>query len=736
MVALTVLRIRSDRTFQGFAAAVACVMTILLPVRLVAQTPPRDSLSRRDSTAQALTPFSVRATRSSTSPFAAPLAITHIDREAFAAKAGFGLQDAMAMVPGALVQSRYGTSDVRLVIRGFGARGAGDRSNAGTSRGVRVLLDGIPETEPDGRTAFDNIDLGIAESVDVIRSNASALWGNAAGGVVSVSTVPTADRPFATVQWQSGSFGLQRYLAQTGAPIGRGGVAYASFSNTTFGGWRANSDARRVTVTVGIAAPVSDHTTLRLHVTGANNLFHVPGPLSAEQFRANPQQANGTYASRDERRYNRMARIGTTVEHRFDARQSLTAMTYINPKYLQRSERGTFRDFTRYHGGGNVAYNRVDPLSKTLSNRLTIGLDQAYQDGAIQFYSLNSTNGRGTTLRDNKKEGAYNSGLFIENETSIRERLAITVGARGDAIAYDYRNYITPSLDASRTFSQLTPKVGIAWRRTPTHQFYANVGGGIEAPAGNETDPASTFGQDTVTALNPLLEPIRSTTYEVGSKHVLARDPTAFVHSISYDLAGYFTQVVNEIVPYRGGRFYFTAGRAHRAGAELAVRAEVRGQLRLEHMLTVSRNTYARYVVDSVHYSRAGRFADYSGNRIVGIPDWFTNTAVTWAPSGAPRGFSAQAGVQSTGGYFADDANQVRIPASHIVTASVRTSRLLQIGDAQLHGFIAVENLTDRRWIGSAFLNPDVVNGTPLAFEPGMPRTVLVSLAVERGRRR
>ena len=47
-------------------------------------------------------------------------------------------------IPGVIAQSRYGTSDVRLIIRGFGARGAGDRSNSGTSRGIRVLLDGFP----------------------------------------------------------------------------------------------------------------------------------------------------------------------------------------------------------------------------------------------------------------------------------------------------------------------------------------------------------------------------------------------------------------------------------------------------------------------------------------------------------------------------------------------------------------------------------------------------------------
>ena len=708
---------------------------LVVPQLAQAQTK-ADSLARRDSLARTLAPFAVRATRSSQSTFAAPLAITHIDKSQFAGKSGFGLNDALGNVPGVLVQSRYGTSDVRISIRGFGARGAGDRSNAGTSRGVRVLLDGMPETEPDGRTSFDNIDLSAAEGIDVIRSNASALWGNAAGGVISVSTVPVIDRPFATMQYQSGSYGLQRYIAQTGMPIGtKGGVAYATFVNTNFEGWRANSDARRVLLNTGIVAPVGDKTQMRIHLLGANNLFHIPGPLSADQVAADPRQANATYDGRDERRFNRLARLGASVEHQIDDQSSVSVMTYINPKYLQRSERGTFRDFTRYHGGANAAYNRVDVVSPTFTNRFTAGLDQAYQDGAILFYSLSANNGRGTTVRDNKKEGAYNSGIFLEDELTLNDKLGLTLGLRGDAISYYYKNYLNPRTDASRTFSQLTPKLGASWSVSRTHTLYANVGGGVEAPAGNETDPASTFGQDTVTALNPLLEPIRSYTYEVGTKQIFTvGDGSGVLSSVSYDAAAYLTNVRNEIVPYRGGRFYFAAGRARRTGAELAVTAQTRGDLRFENSLTLSRNTYTEYVVDSVHYGKPGAKADYSGNRIVGIPDWFYGSNATWSPSKAPLGLAAQFGVQGTGGYWADDANAVRIPEAHILSASLRADRLVQVGDATVKGFLTVENVEDRRFIGSAFLNPDIVNGKALAFEPGMPRTVMLSFSVTRGR--
>ncbi len=224
-------------------------------------------------------------------------------------------------------------------------------------------------------------------------------------------------------------------------------------------------------------------------------------------------------------------------------------------------------------------------------------------------------------------------------------------------------------------------------------------------------------------------------TYEVGTKQImLVGDGEGFISSLSYDAAAYLTNVTNEIVPYRGGRFYFTAGSAQRTGAEIAVTAMAKGGVRFENSLTLSRNEYTDYVVDSVHYGKPGAKADFSGNRIVGIPDWFYGSNLSWSPSQAPLGLSAQFGVQGTGGYWADDANAVRVTESHILSASLRADRLLQVGDATLKAFVAVENLADRRWIGSAFLNPDIVNGRPLAFEPGMPRTVMLSFSVVRGR--
>ncbi len=688
--------------------------------------------TRRDTTVVTLPPITLTATRTARTVFEVPLAVTQLDRRQLFGTSGYGLGDALSAVPGVVAQSRYGSSDVRITIRGYGARGAGDRSNAGTSRGVRVLLDGFPETEPDGRTSFDGIDLAAAHGLEVVRSNASATWGNAAGGVISISTLPEFDRRFLGVESIAGSFGLRRYVVRAGAALGPGeggGRLSATFVHTDFSGWREHSASERSLLNAALVTPVADHTRLGVFLVGSANRFRIPGPLTRAQVDSAPEQANATYLSRDERRDNRVGRLGLSLEHQLGARQSVSGMLYLNPKYLQRSERGTFRDFTRYHVGGNVLYRLTTPFGSSTAGTLVAGLDRAYQDGAILFYSLAADGTRGDTLRDDRREAAGNLGLFVQEEVLVG-RWGLILGARYDDIAYDYQNYLDPRLDARKSFTGVTPKIGVTYRPTPTHSLYASVGGGVEAPAGNETDPASTFGQDTVTALNPLLDPIRSTTYEVGTKQAVTLDAAGPLRLLSYDAALYQTDVRNEIVPYRGGRFYFTAGRVRRRGAELGLRLDVAGGVSLTTALAYAHHIYHDYVVDSVHYGRPGAFANYAGNRVVGVPEFTYAATLGFAPK-AWNPVRMQLGVQGMSDYFADDANQVRVPAYGVTTLTVGLGEPVRIGGGVgLRGFVTVNNLLDRRYSASAFLNPDVVGGEPMAFEPGLARQLLVSLSL------
>lgn len=682
----------------------------------------------------ALQPVTVTATRQTMSLFAVPLAVSQLKKSDWFGTTGYGLDEALMLIPGVVAQSRYGNQDVRIAIRGYGARGAGDRSNAGTTRGIRVLLDGFPETEPDGRTSLDGVDLAAAHSVEVVRSNASAVWGNAAGGIVSISTLPDPGDPRVSFEPMAGSFGLQRYAARGSMLMGGsgGGILGASFVRSDADGWRAHSASQRSVLNLSMRAPVGDKTELGVYAVGSHNVFRVPGPLTQAQVAADPRQANATYQTRDERRDNRVARLGLTLDHQASDKVGVSALLYANPKALQRSERGTFRDFTRYHLGGNGIVRVATPFGAGVRGALTVGADYAIQDGAILFYSLTAQGTRGDTLRDNKGEGASNAGVFVAEELSFgaNERWNVSAGARYDDITYNYRSYITPSLDDRRSFTGVTPKLGVTYRLAPQHSVYASMGGGIEVPAGNETDPASTFGQDTVTALNPLLEPIRSVTYEIGTKRLWAIGTSSFVRELSYDVALYQTNVTNEIIPYRGGRFYFTAGRVRRRGAELGARVATSAGVTLQAALAWNAHHYTEYIVDSVHYGVPGATADYSGNRVVGVPAFIGSLALDITPA-ALRPVRLRVGVENMGSFYADDANQVQVPSYRIANVSLGTDQPLALGaTVGLNAFVTVNNVLDRHYIASAFLNPDVVAGEPVAFEPGLPRNVLVGVSL------
>jgi iron complex outermembrane receptor protein len=314
----------------------------------------------------------------------------------------------------------------------------------------------------------------------------------------------------------------------------------------------------------------------------------------------------------------------------------------------------------------------------------------------------------------------------------VSDKLSLLLGARYDKIMYNYRSFLTapPVRQDSKKFSRVTPKLGINWLLSQTQSVYANLGGGIEAPAGNETDP--TPGAPPA-LLNPLLDPIKSTTIEVGTKSRPSLAGKSF--ALGYEVAVYNIAVQNEVVPYNGGRYYLTAAEARRQGVELGLNAEASTGLFANAAITLANNKYLDYVVDSAVIfptdpTKVGKTADYSDNKVVGVPDIMANIEVGMDFANT---FRVKFGVENSGEYFADDANTVEVPSYTIFNATAELRKPIRATSGWgISGFVSVRNLTDKHFIGSAFLNPDLVVGVPAAFEPGMPRAVIVSLSLGR----
>ncbi len=660
-----------------------------------------------------------------------PLAISVVPPMVLQTQRGYGIDGVLTLVPGVIGQSRSGGIDTRIQIRGFGARGAGQRSNAGTSRGIRFYTDGIPETEPDGRTSFDLINTVHASSIEVIRSNASTLWGNASGGVVSVSTVPQERHAFADMSASIGSYGFLRQSLLANAPLDNGQI-YASLTNTAVDGWRAMSRGSQALGTVGFVTQPSTQTNVKVFLTGASNQFEIPGPLTREQFLADPQQAQGdtliyrpSFVQRDERRDNMLLRIGTTVEHNFTASTGLTSMAFVQTKKLARSERNTWRDFNRYHVGGNVVAHTSHRVSSTIYNKILAGADVQVQDGAILFYNLDPiTKGRGTTLRQNKREGASNLGAFIQDEIMLGA-LSVVAGVRYDVVQYANQDFITPAADTSVTFSRVIPKIGINYRLTDDLSVYGSLGGGIEVPAGNETDPPAFIGATTPTrAINPLLAPIISTTYEAGVKG-RATD------IVTYDAAVYMIDIENDIAPYNSGAFFTTVGKSRRIGAELGAMATIGGGVTVALSGSLMSTQFIDYVIDSGYIAQElnGKTVSYAGNEQSGIPRASATVRLRYdLPE--REGWFAEVESRTLSSYYADDANTIVVDGWTVVSAAAGVRIGIVPEHITLNILGRVDNVLNTSYMASAWINPDVTRGGVPYIEPGLPRNVMATLSL------
>lgn len=248
--------------------------------------PQTDSSRARGDTVR-LAPLEVRVTRGAETALRAPARIGSVDSAAFrGAQLGNGLDETLGRIPGIYAANRYNPSlDQRLVIRGAGARG-----NFGV-RGLKILIDGLPQTLPDGQSQLTNLDLGLVDRAEVLLGSASALYGNAAGGVVSFSSSIPADRWAARARVTGGRFGTRRGSGQLEASSGpwSGRLGLTRFEQA---GARQHSATETSQLSLGVNRLVGTSWLLKGRYFFANSpLAENPGALTAAELARNPDSA-------------------------------------------------------------------------------------------------------------------------------------------------------------------------------------------------------------------------------------------------------------------------------------------------------------------------------------------------------------------------------------------------------------------------------------------------------------
>jgi len=517
------------------------------------------------------------------------------------------------------------------------------------------------------------------------------------------------------------------------------GLLYATIGKSSFDGWRAQSQSDALQISAGFVNQTSARTKIGVHILAGNVNFQIPGPLNLEQYLNDPSMSadtstfNPTFIQRNERRNNTSGRIGLTIDHALTETLSLSAMTYLQSKFLQRSERNTFRDFTRYHTGGNAILKSINQLTPSIHSLFMAGIDYQYQDGAILFYNLINGN-RGNILRTNKREGAQNLGFFLQEEMMFDDEISLILGGRYDKISYYNAIYIDGAQSVftseDKNFERFTPKVGLTWRIHEDMSLYANIGGGIEVPAGNETDPPASLSSFVI---NPLLKPIESTPLLLGYK--LQTQSANWLGigqaEVKSDIAIYTIATINDIISYAGGRFYFSAGKTERIGFEFSHAVHWKNGLSINLSLTTSKNTYINYVIDSiVDGTKTGSsFIDYSNNEIAGIPSLFGTAQVKYVPE-MIQGLQFGLDYRYFGKYYADDANTLQVDPFGVIDCFISYDLAMSESfDVKVFGRLM--NVLDATYMSGVWINPERPKiAAPAFIEPGLPRNVSLGITL------
>jgi len=631
------------------------------------------------------------------------------------------ISNVLNTVPGVFMQSRYGNHDVRISIRGFGSR-----SNTGV-RGVRILLDGIPESEPDGQTRLEAIDFNSLGSIEVVKGNSSSLYTNAPGGVVNFINDINFTSSFISQHNEFGSFELRRNGLKVGIRTDNYGFLN-TYTYHNYKGYRPHSEDYWHILNTVLESIPGDNTNLQFLGYFATGLIRLPGSLTKEEFEDDPFQAAQQEVDRDVKRISKKGRTGIRFTSKFGEKlnNEIEVVGYGTIKYFERTAR-TYRIFDRYGLGGSLKYTNKSEFFDR-ENTFTMGGDLFYQAGPISEY--NNINGlKGDNLLSQIDETVENSGVYLLNNYELyNKQLYFLISGRYDNVYFEQVDRLNASNNDNLRFEEFTPKFALNYKLTPSIAAYTSFGYSFDSPAGNELDdyprpdrPAGLLNHD--------LKPQQSTNFELGMKGNLLNETNNFFRNNFFELTLFNTVVEDEIVPFEvnGEVFFRNSAKTNRRGLEAGITSELIQGLKAILSYTFSDFTYDEYSAVSIELDPTGQISetsqDFSGNVVPSVPEHNLVFAMEYQHHISSNFVAFIKGTyQSISGMYVNDANSDKTEAYQILSSSLGIEFIQ--GEFNLLVSGGLNNIFDKTYVG--FININSANGR--YYEAGEPQSFFATL--------
>jgi iron complex outermembrane receptor protein len=664
--------------------------SFLLPALILAAAP---TVSAQATPRDTLTPVKVTVLRTPFDATSAPLNVASVGaRDIATAQPGFSIDEALGQVSGIQVDNRLNFAiGERISVRGIGTRSA-----FGT-RGVRVIVDGIPATLADGQSALSNIDMGSLGVAEIIRGPASALYGNSSAGVISLRTLPPPPVAFApTARFMAGSDGLARYQVGAGGIAGRG-TYVLNADRLDYGGYRAYSAARNAHVNA-VGTWDWDRVSVKLVANGAQYNAQNPGSLSDSLIRVDRRQAYSNNLLHRTGELGRQNQLGLTARARLGVGEVELA-GYGLTRAIDNPIPASIIGIHRAAGGARATYSVTAGTADRGITALVGGESDLQRDDRRNWVNAN---GKAGALTLDQRERVTSTSPFVQL-SAVADRLTVLGGARYDQFRFAAQDhFITPTNpddSGIRRMSSTSPTLGLSYALLPVASIYGNVSSAFQTPTTTElTNRPSGAG-----GFNPDLQPERTHSHEVGVRGA--------TRTLSYDVALYDMRIDNELIPFQVAsapdrQFYRNAGTARHRGIDADFTAAIAASVRMRGSYSF---TDARYVTYAVA-SGAG-VTSYSTNRVPGVAP---NIASLSLQLGEPsvRFLSVEERYRSN--IPVNDANTVVSPASLVTNMR----GLVGLGHVSL--FAGIDNL-----FGAIYNTSVSINGFGgRYFDPAAGRTM------------
>ncbi|WP_454456839.1 TonB-dependent receptor family protein [Thauera phenylacetica] len=680
-----------------------------------------------DAEAVALNPVVVTGAPTATESFELPYSVDSVDLRANqAGNLGVNASEALAGVPGLVIQNRQNyAQDLQISVRGFGARAAFG------VRGVKLIADGIPATNPDGQGQAATFNLDTAERIEVMRGPFATVYGNHAGGVIQLFSRKGEGDPRVRASVLGGSWGTTKFgIGAEGEKDGIGFVLDASRFDTD--GYRDHSKTRRDQGFAKLTLNPDEDSTLTLVANGLRQP-ETEDPLGVawETYERDPQSLTidpldtatpkRSYAAR----YNTRKSIhhvqgGATYERRlgedrlqlsaYAGRRAVTQYQSFS-KGFQSSPRhaGGVIDFDRdFHGMGLRWISQRTMGSGELT--LTAGIDYDHSEDDRRGYEnfVGSTFGVKGRLRRDELDTITSIDPYVQALWKSGP-WQWSLGARHSRVSFKvedrYINTDNPDDSGSVRFSKTTPALGVSYALSPATNLYASVGAGYETPTLNELSYATP-----TTGFNFGLRPSTSRQAEIGIKTFVGDDARINAALFRIETDDEIVVLASE----EGRTSYQNAGRTLRQGIEIAAQAELTRTLTARASLTWMQAEY-----DEAFKSRGTTVA--AGNRIPGVPRIAAFAELAWQ---AAPGVTLAGEVLHRGEVEVNDLNNDRSAPAYTLF-NLRLSAEQQQGPWTFGQLLRVDNVLDRKYVGSVIVG----DSNKRYYEPGPERSVYAGVS-------